>query len=300
MKLSKAIHLFLQSKPNPATRATYQYVLKPMVEYVGPARPVKKIKPVDLIEYSVMHGQRGLAEATVYRDVKSIKVFFNWCVRADLIKSSPADAIPARRLSDKFDRSKAMTDDELEKILDYVKWKPRDHCLILFLADTGCRAGGAAGLMTDHLDVPGCQAVVTEKGDKTRPVAFGAECGRVLAQWLLSRPKDAGAYVFNHRGKKIKSAAISQIVQRAALKVLGYSRGSHSLRHRKGHQMADAGTSIKVASRVMGHSSAMTTLRYYPNDWDRVKEAIDDLAYKPASATEKKPVIVQFPRTRNS
>jgi integrase len=248
-----------------------------------------------MIQYQNHLDQRDLADATIRRNTKTIKAFFNWCVRAELIDKSPANAIKARKISTKVARDKAMTDEEFEAILDYVKWKPRDYALILFLADTGCRAGGAAGLTTDHLNLPEHIAIVTEKGDRTRPVSFGHECASAISIWLLQRPGGEGDYVFSRTGRRLQSASISQVVERACLRVLGRSRGSHSLRHRKGHQMADSGVAVTIAARVLGHDSELTTLMYYPNDWGRARKVIESLAYKPgAKGADKASRIIRL------
>lgn len=278
MKLTKAIELFLNEKL-PVTKESYFYILRDMQNFLGPARPVDSIKPEHLVEYTNDVNSRNYSPITVRRYTKTVKTFFNWVVNLELIDKSPARVLKLRKVSDYVPPEKAMTDDELAKLLDFAKWKPRDFALILFLADTGCRAGGASGLKLDDLDLPHCRATVTEKGDKTRPVAYGEACARAIGLWLIKRSRKAGCYLFSSTQSPVKPGNISQIVRRNCLKCGLRSLGSHSLRHRKGHQLADARIAPSVAATAMGHEDARITIEhYYPHDWERAEAALRELA----------------------
>lgn len=277
MNLQRAIDLFLDQY-KPSTRESFQYPLKYMQDFLGPGRPVDAIRPDMLVEYANTLNHRDYAPATIRKHIKAIKTFFNWLVRIDALTKTPAHAIKQKTVSQTIDRDKAMTERELNTILDYVRYKPRDHALILFLADTGCRAGGAANLTIDDIDLERCTARVTEKGEKTRPVIYGNDCARAIRIWLIKRPATAGRYVFSRKHNPISAAQVSKIVRRACKKVGVRSLGSHSLRHRKGHQLADNRVAPSVAATAMGHSDPLVTLRhYYPQDWERAEDALREL-----------------------
>jgi integrase len=289
MKLQAALDLFLSEYRNAGTREAYGGVLQPMVNAIGPARPLNLIQPADLVSHSHDLNEKGWSLATVRKHIKTIKTFFNWCIKLKLITESPADAIRTRRLPTYISRDKAMQDDELAQILAYARFKPRDYALILFFADTGCRAGGAAGLRVEDIDFQNLTAHVTEKGDKTRPVAFGEECSRALRQWITKR-KCLTGYVFSKDGKKLTADTISQIVRRSCLHVGVRSLGSHSLRHRKGHQLADAKVAPSIAATALGHSDPVITLQhYFPADWASAENELRKL-----STQIESPKIIPF------
>lgn len=278
MLLNKAVELFLNEKL-PVTRSGYFYILRDMLGFLGPERPVNSIKPEHLVEYANAVYSRDYTPITIRKYIKTVKTFFNFCVNLEFIDKSPARVLKLRKVSDYVPPEKAMTDDELAAILDYTRYYPRDHALILFIADTGCRAGGASHLKVADLDLPHCRATVTEKGDKTRPVAYGEACARALGLWLIKRPHQAGVYVFSRTQTPIKPDNISQIIRRNCLKCGLRSLGSHSLRHRKGHQLADARIAPSVAATALGHEDARITIEhYYPRDWERAEAALHELA----------------------
>lgn len=122
-----------------------------------------------------------------------------------------------------------------------------------------------------------------EKGDKERPVWYGELTAQVLRQWLIQRGRHDHDFVFCHQRGPYTPASISLIVRRAAVRTGCRSLGSHSTRHRKAFQLADARIAPSVAATALGHESINTTMNsYYPADYDRAQDAIQELAAKPA------------------
>lgn len=290
MQLQTAIEKFVRGYKASTARA-YEGVLQQLAAALGPARPLERIRRFDLTEYinDVRSDERGLAPSTQEKHVKTIKTFFRWLEEQELLDRDLGKHLKQKRLPRRIDRAKAMSNAELDKILAYTRYHPRRHAIVMFLADTGCRAGGAASLQIGPKLAPGQEpkepglylekrmAILVEKGDRERPVAFGEATAKALAEWLLLRPKTDNNYVFTSPdGKPITSAAISQIIRRICKRVGIRSLGAHSLRHRKGHNFADKGVPVTVAAGVLGHQDVMITAEYYyPHDWARMKQALE-------------------------
>lgn len=262
--------------------------------HVGERRPVASITPAVLVEYfqrEIKSHEKQYAVATVQKHAKTIKTFFNWCVKLELIERSPAAAISAPTPPRRISRDAAMTEYELERILDYAKWKPRDYALILWLADTAARAMGTSRLTVDAIDLAGRQATITEKG-KTRPVTFGEVTEKALRHWLDWRAERftvSGLGAWTNDGSGISSEAISQVVRRACIAAGVRSLGAHSLRHRKGHQFADKRIAPSIAATALGHSDVGITLSYYyPDDWETARHELQGLSVK------RPPKVVPF------
>lgn len=280
MKLDKALELFLSEYPNHNTVRAYRGVLEPMVMSIGAGRAVTRITTGDLLEYAADNIRTpDHAQATIYKQIKTLKTFFNWLVRIGELDKSPAAGVRQIRRKRDVNREKAMRDEEFEKLVSYYQWKPQQLAIVLFLGDTGCRAGGLASVRISALDIPNLTATVTEKGDKTRPVWFGERTAQALREWLIQRGLQNHDFVFCHRHGPYKPAAISQIVRRALNATGGRSLGAHSTRHRKAFQMADSRIAPSVAATALGHENVNTTLNsYYPADYDRAREVIRELA----------------------
>ena len=281
MKLSECIKLFLNEQ-RPTTRRSYFYVLRDMQNYLGPARPVENLKPTDLVEYMQDVRSRGYAVATVNKYVKTLRTMFNWLVAIEIIDHSPVtSAIKTKKLPAYIDRSKAISEAELNRLLEWLRWnnKPRDYALILFLADTGCRARGAAELTEDRLELDNLRAYVIEKGEKKRTVVYGRETATAIRYWLLMRPREAGKYVFSRKANPMTTNYLSQIIRRNCERA-GIKRpiSAHAFRHRKGHQLADEKVAPSIAATALGHSDPTITLQhYYPADWESAEKELRKL-----------------------
>jgi site-specific recombinase XerD len=315
MNLESAVNTFLLSHPNLGTRKAYKGCLIPMVNYIGPARPADKVTGPDIIEYSATLYTRNYSPATIRKHVISIKAFFNFLVKIDMIEQSPARAVktPRRKANT---RAKAMQESEYKRILEFAaQSSPRNHALILFFADTGCREISARRLRIADIDFAKNTAVITGKGDKTRSVYFGKRCKQALQAWLQIKPANSSDYVFRQRVNRadstgeLKEGVLSQVIRRIAKKHhlhIDRPLGSHSLRHRKGHQLADSGTPLSIAQKALGHADPTTTLVYYPEDDERVYKKMQELAtdYTPPKPEKKEelppPRIVRIDAKKGS
>jgi integrase len=301
VELKKAVNLFLNNQRE-TTRQSYKYPLKYFVAWMGESRLVESIRPEHLVEYDQMSLKpRDYAPATERKHIKTLKTLFNWLIDLDVIDKSPARVLKAKRLPMYIERDKAMTDEELALLLDHainhprktLLYRNRDYALILFLADTGCRIGGAAGLKVSEIDFESRRASVVEKGDKRRKVKFGPLCAVALARYVLMRPRAAGAYVFSTGKGPIKADNISLMLRRMCRQLGLRVLSGHSLRHRKGHQLADSRVAPSIAATALGHADPVTTLmNYYPADWASAEAELDKLATPPdLLPTEPKTVI---------
>jgi integrase/recombinase XerC len=302
MNLSKALALFL-SEYKTSTAKTYQQTLSKVIEFLGPSRPLTSIKPVHVVEYASELRNQNYADGSIHKHIKTIKTFFNWCVKMELIERSPAAVIKQKRLHPTTDRDKAMPDEDYEKLLNYLrtfapyhKGKLRDLALFLFIGDTGCRVGGAAMLKWDEIDWENKTVTLLEKGDKQNVYYFGDDCADALKRWQLRQPP-GNQHVWITVGKKPPSPAQVKVQMYRHCEAIGITkRGPHSLRHRKGYQLADAGVPVTVAAMVLNHDNVLTTLNnYYPKDRKLAEEAARRLTHQAKS----QPIIVDLKRSAN-
>jgi hypothetical protein len=196
----------------------------------------------------------------------------------------PSPAASVKRLSQAqmVPRDKAMPDQAYLQLLDYCKYDKRAFALVLFLGDTGCRIGGCAGLRWADIQFAEEIAIVQEKGAPERFVFFGHECSIALLRWQQEqRLKRQGEFVFSRNGKRMNNDSLGQYFEKVCQRAGIGQWGPHSLRHRKGHQMADSKVAPTVAQTVLGHTDVNTTLKhYYPKDLTRAQEVVKDLAFK--------------------
>lgn len=279
--LERATNLFLGDYI-PTTRESYNIVLTGMLRYLGPQRPVHRVTPIDLMEFiqHVRDRPEVTSPATINKYVKTLRVFFNWCVRLEIIQKSPAAALKYSAEKKRVDRVRAMPDAAFDQLVDYAKWDRRAFALVLFLGDTGCRIGGATGLRWSDVMLAQQTAKVTEKGSKTRSVYYGKLCSTALRLWKESQYCAGDNYVFSRDGNTITAPALGQYFRRLCQSAGIGSWGPHSLRHRKGYQLNDHRISPAVGAGVLGNTVDIFIKNYSPEDTDRIQAAVDELSTK--------------------
>lgn len=291
--LAAAVQRYLQRPTAEATRHEYANKLGVLAAQIGPDQPISGVTGDQLIAYmdrlktEPMHNGKLRKPSSVKSVYTIIKGFFSWCRDQELIDTSPADRLRVGKVANEGADSRAMTDVELLRILEYWRHKPRNYALLLFIADTGCRVGGAASLQISRLDLEQRRAFIREKGDKEVKVLFGPTAADALATWLDKRPKIAKHdYVWTGQGpayEPLSRFGIADVIRRAAAQVGAEHDYPHSLRHRVGVTMARAGKDPDVIRRKLNHSDVMTTLKFYCRaDDEYLQRVSDEFAVKPA------------------
>ena len=303
MKLQETVSVWL-SQQIETTRNSYFYPMRDHVSLVGAELPLTAVTPVHIASYSEVIRQRDYTLKTIEKHFKTVKTFWNWCLKMDLIEKSPARVLKLPKVPGNIGREKAMPDNDLALFLDYLRRQTqttdpeeytvalRNHALFRFLADTGARAGGAASLQLPDLHINELYAFVTEKGNKRRKVAFSQECAHALTLWILRRPHTPNFQnVFislNEAPSPMTANYIGQVMRRLTKHVekdLGYemkNKNPHSLRHRLGHKMWDARIAPSLIAAALGHEDIETAIRHYaPNDWESAADAIREQAIAP-------------------
>jgi len=297
--LQDAFQSFLAEDRAPATTETYRKVLGKLVAALGPERPLAHVSHEDLAFYfsrlrsrSLRYAdhprrppERGrLSSATLTKHLKSARAFFNYCCRRGWLAESPAADVKLRRYSRPPGSSKALSPSDLRAMVAFARTKrchrERDHAILLFLADTGCRVGGCASLTLDGLRLSAFTAFLREKGDTPHRVFFGPETASALRRWLEIRPHVPSRHVWiNQYGQPFAANGLSMMVRRVAQESIGRSIGPHAIRHRVGQAWAGAGLNAELVALKLGHADIAVTLEHYFNqDFARLQAASSRLA----------------------
>lgn len=272
--LNEALRAFLRVERSPFTNRHYRRNLNRLITAIGPQRDVRRVTHDDLADYvDSLRGQPSISANTLQTYVRIMRTFFNWCVKEKYIAVSPAQALsvrsPGRRPG-----SRAVPSDDLRRMLDAARYRPRDRAVLLFLVDTACRAGGLASLTLDRLHLEEGKAVLLEKGNRWHTVYFSPETAEALRAWLEVRPEVGHGYVFTttgSAGKPLSRVGVSDVVRRLS-KLAGTDKvwTAHAVRHAVGHAYADAGVPVTVTQAKLGHSSPDITMRFYYPEGEQI------------------------------
>lgn len=206
----------------------------------------------------------GLSPHYIRSHVRAVKRFFSWLVNEGLVsvESNPAARLKLPKVPRGAPRGVEMPD--VERLLKAARAEPREYAILLFLVDTGCRAGEVCGLELADLDLERGTAFVRGKGQKERVVGLLTPTLKAVKEWLLVRPEGKGERVFVGKRGGLSPSGLSQLLRQ--LKREAGVRGRcnpHSFRHALAREWLDADGDLASLSEFLGHSDIKTTKDFY-------------------------------------
>ena len=280
MLLSEAIMVYVQAKTadglSDRTLTCYRRTLSYVLAFVGD-REVGAVTVTDLRAFvadlrsrKAENENQRLSIYTVASYVTMTKAFFSWLAADGVIIENPARRI--KKIKGKRDQPKAIETADLRKMLDASNGASmedrRARAVLLFLADTGCRAGGLVGLKLADLHLDQGHALITEKGAKSRRVYLNPPTVAALRAWLAVRQATTLPYVFIglrfHAESRLTPNGLFQIIRGVAKRAGVTGRyNPHSFRHRFAKRWLEQGGDMGRLADIMGHADIKTTWDAY-------------------------------------
>lgn len=267
-KLSDALSIYLldqrANQHSPRTIDNYKRQLTPFVEWLNEqdVHYLGAVASTHVRLYILHCRERGLADTSVNTAARSLRAFFNFCVREEWLSKSPMDKMKMPKLPKKLPT--AMTKENV-KILIKSAENERDRAMILFLLDTGLRSSEFCSLDAGDIDVgTGRVLVRSGKGAKDRIVYIGAKTIKSLIRYYASRgvpEKYEPVWLSGKVRQRLTKYALAQILERYTKK-LGFACNPHELRRTFATMCLRAGMDILTLQRLMGHSD-ITVLKHY-------------------------------------
>lgn len=140
----------------------------------------------------------------------------------------------------------------------------RDKAILAFLLDTGARASGVVGLTSDRLDMRNRTALITEKGKKSRLVAFHHITAEIIQQWLDVRANVQPVFYNLRNYEHMLPGGLQQLMKRLAKRAGIEGRvNPHAWRHTFAREYLARGGNAASLQQLMGHADVETTLAIY-------------------------------------
>lgn len=208
-----------------------------------------------------------LSPSTIQGYVRCIKRLYNWLEEEGQITTAQNVALRLKKPKLPKHPPKEIAESDLMALIraarSWGRHRSRNYAMILFLAETGVRVAGLVNLRVSDVDLKRGQAIVTEKGDKSRVVFFGKETRSALTSWLSDRPQDTDYIFVGERGRLTVSGV--RMVLRHLAKFAGVLGrvNPHSFRHAFAKRTTVRGGDLAFLSALMGHSDIKVTRDAY-------------------------------------
>jgi integrase/recombinase XerC len=272
-------HLKTVRRASPHTQKAYAEDLQQFVEYAEKqkAAVLTTIDTAFLRQYLAhLSTEHQLASASMARKIASLRTFFRFLVKSNVLEKSPAAALRTPKKQQKlpnFLSSDAMSD----LLIAPDATKPdglRDTAILEVLYASGIRASELVGL--DIADVSPEESgeatlrIRLGKGNKERLAFLGKPAVLALEQYmslgrpvLLSTKANTNALFLNKFGTRLTDRSVRRMFDKYAESVASSHKITpHTLRHTFATHLLENGADLRVIQELLGHSDIATTQIY--------------------------------------
>ena len=244
-----------------------------------------RVKSIDRLALRAFlaHLQKGGAgKSTLSRKVSSLRSFFRYLQREEVIEANPARLLSLPRREKKLPAF--LDQKEVEALLAAPDTRTflglRDRAILETLYSTGMRIGALTGLSLGDVDLIGEVARVREKGKKERLCPLGSYAVKALQEYLRASASFGSArsrpvFVNRDGGRLTAQAARDLLDKHIRTAAIAKKVSPHALRHSFATHLLDSGADLRAVQELLGHSSLSTTQIYTHVSRERLRKVYD-------------------------
>ena len=247
-------------------------------------------KETEDAETDITNEERGKS-----RKLASLRSFYNYFFKNEMIKSNPAALVSMPKLHSK--EIIRLEPNEVAQLLDQVeagtkltekqasyhaKTKVRDLALLTLLLGTGIRVSECVGLNIYDVDFDNMGIRVRRKGGYEDIVYFGEEVEKALSDYLDQREHiipvsgHEDALFLSMQNRRITVRSVENLVKKYSSLVTSLKKITpHKLRSTYGTNLYQETGDIYLVADVLGHKDVNTTRKHYAamQDYNKRKAA---------------------------
>jgi len=225
--------------------------------------------PQDIRAFVASLLDRSLARTTISIRMRSVRCFFSFLAREEIIGTNPTANVEIPRLPTRY--PEILAEAEIKLLLAAARqrtWaETRNRAMLLTFLDTGVRLGELIGLDLGDLDLRTARVRVRNgKGDRERYVFVGRVLLRSLRSWLDTRGtgQESWPLFVTRGGGRLDPRNVQRILERISSKagLNGKLVHPHLLRHTFATRFILNGGDPFSLQRILGHSDIKTTMVY--------------------------------------
>ncbi len=234
--------------------------------------------------------EQSYSPATMARKIATLRSFYKWAHRRNLVSSNPMGVIRTPRQAKRL--PKAISVEQVEQLLSAPSDRDalglRDRAMLETLYSTGIRVSELVGLDLGDLDLDQGALLVRGKGKKERLVPLGSHARAAIEAYInaaKSDPrysqawKDADGRVplfLNKHGGRLSSRSVRRKLDKYLREVgLDPSISPHTLRHSFATHLLENGADLRSVQELLGHQSLSTTQVYTHIAQDAARKGYD-------------------------
>jgi len=279
--------LWLNRYPKTTQRA-YKRDVEAFAKFVGGSpQDVAKIDPPPLFLAATkwVESIQGLSSASRARMIASVKSFFDFLEKAQVIQSNPIRAIQSPKIHN--EKREVLTPEELDQVLLTVDKRTvagkRDYCILLLMIQLGLRREEVATLTRKNLSKDSVGRTILTfigKGDKEATMPLSKSVIDALDEYSFwtKAVSDSDPLFLTKTGKQITGDTIFDLVKKYVEKAkIPKTISPHSFRHMAITEVWRVAKNVPDVLHFSRHKRVDTALRY---DESSSINAIEDIQKK--------------------
>lgn len=289
---------YLEAEKNASihTRLAYERDLREFTRFLEDSLALSSggvvtgVKESDIMAFAAnLHGMRK--KVTIARKLSSIKSFFAFLLRKEIIKKDPSALITRPKVEKRLPT--VLTVEEAKSLVEAPQGNEgkkinageilRDRAILEVLYSSGVRVSELTGLNLRDVDFSEGTIRVLGKGGKPRIALLGSFAIDALKRYLSFARQDAAPdepLFIGRCGGRGKKHITQRMVQRLVRKYtlasgINKTPTPHSLRHTFATHLLDRGVDLRTIQELLGHANLSTTQRYTSVSMERLMSAYD-------------------------
>lgn len=230
--------------------------------------------------------QEEFAERSVLRKLTSLRTFYGYLQKRDIVGIDPFSEISMRQKTRRL--PSVLTEEEVKELLSVERHSfqdERDHMLFLFIYNTGSRIAEALGVDLADIEFSKRRILIRGKGGKQRFIFFSPSTSDELRSYIDKRKEylanlgiiEQNALFIGDKGGRLPFSS-AHIIFDKYREMLGWQKEftPHTLRHSFATHLMDRGADIRLVQELLGHESISTTQIYTHVSKGKLKKVYEE------------------------
>lgn len=267
------------------TIVAYQNDLDQFVDFstivVGEFR-VKEVSS-DTVRGWLLHlMEQGLSPRSIHRKITSVKAFYNYLMREQIVENNPAVNQTLPKVRKKLPTF--VSEENLSLLLDSGSnfdddfSGRRDKLIVSLFYGTGIRLSELMNLKEQDVDREARLIRVLGKRQKERVIPYPSEINNLFESYVIARNKQIGYkteyLLVTDKGKQVYEKLIYRVVKKNLAKVTSLEKKSpHVLRHTYATHLLNKGADLNAVKELLGHSNLAATQVYTHTTFEKLRDS---------------------------
>jgi len=241
---------------------------------------VKEVSSKVVRSWVVHLMEQQLSPRSASRKVTTVKSFYKYLMREQIVENNPAVNIPLPKIRKKLPNF--IEEDNLHRLLDDGFFSDdfsgiRDKLIISLLYGTGVRLAELQGLKEIDFNKKEYLIRVIGKRNKERVIPYPRSINNLLELYVETRNKEFGftpeRLLVTDKGKPVYEKLIYRVVKNNLSKVTSLEKKSpHVLRHSYATHLLNKGADLNAVKELLGHSNLAATQVYTHTTFERLHD----------------------------